>query len=300
MAELANALFGSIIGGDWGRLNAVVEDSTCAAVIPCLNDAGTIANLVAGVSRYVPTVIVVDDGSTDGTLAFASAAGAMVVRHPRNLGKGAALRTGLSRARQLGCRWAFTLDGDGQHQPEDIPRLWDGAIATGAELVVGDRMLGATAMPWLRRRVNVWMSRRLSQRTGKELPDTQSGFRLIGLDAWHRLALRTTRFEVESEMLVAFLAEGYRVEFVPIQVVGRTRPSHIRPVADAWRWFRWWHTLEAGGHRSPWWSPRPIFSLLDRGRETHPLGTWQPTVQQQPLSPRGTPGWRGGPENWPR
>ena len=104
---------------------ARVQGKTCAAVIPCFNEARTIAPLVAAVSQYLPSVIVVDDGSTDGSSSLASGAGAVVVAHRRNLGKGAALKTGLSLARKQGFEWALTLDGDGQHAPEDLPAFCD-------------------------------------------------------------------------------------------------------------------------------------------------------------------------------
>jgi glycosyltransferase involved in cell wall biosynthesis len=218
----------------------MLEPANCAAVIPCLDEAASIAPLVAAVRRWLPLVVVVDDGSTDGTAHLAKDAGAVVVRHERNLGKGAALKTGLSRALERGCEWAVTLDGDGQHSPEDLPALLRCAGKTGAALVVGSRMDEAEKIPWLRRRVNRWMSRQLSRRAGRHLPDTQSGYRLVHLRTWAALSLTAKHFEVESEMLMAFLAARRRVEFVPIRVVRGSRSSHIHPVADSLRWWRWW------------------------------------------------------------
>ena len=139
---------------------------------------------------------------------LAKSAGAVVVKHGRNLGKGAALKTGLSLALKQGYEWAVTLDGDGQHAPEDLPALLRCAEQTGARLVIGNRMDNARAMPWLRRQVNRWMSGQLSRRAGRPLPDTQSGFRLIHLETWAALPLKTEHFEVESEILMAFLAGG--------------------------------------------------------------------------------------------
>ncbi len=216
---------------------------TCAAVIPCFNEARTIAPLVATVRQYLPSVMVVDDGSTDDTSSLAGGAGAVVVRHQRNLGKGAALRTGLSLALKQGFEWALTLDGDGQHAPEDLPALLQCAGQTGASLVIGSRMEDARAIPWLRRQVNRWMSRRLSRLAGRRLPDTQCGLRLIHLGIWAALPLKTERFEVESETLMAFLAAGRRVEFVPVRVIRSSRSSHIHPVADSLRWLRWWRNF---------------------------------------------------------
>jgi glycosyltransferase involved in cell wall biosynthesis len=210
------------------------------AIIPCWNEAATLGPLVERVREHVPAVLVVDDGSTDATAACARAAGARVESHPGNLGKGAALRTGLGRAVGTGATWAITLDGDGQHDPAAIPDLQRRAAETGAALVVGNRMAAASQMPWLRRSTNRWMSRLLSQRAGIPLPDSQCGFRWISLAAWGRLQPRCSHFEVESETLLAFVAAGFRVEFVPVPVIAAARPSRIRPLADTLRWWRWW------------------------------------------------------------
>ncbi len=221
----------------------MAELNNCAAVIPCFNEAASIAALVEETRRQLAVVLVVDDGSTDATARLAEKAGAIVVRHARNLGKGAALKTGLAHALELGCAWAVTLDGDGQHAPEDLPALARCAERTAATLVIGNRMPGAREMFWLRWQVNRWMSRQLSRRTGKFLPDTQSGFRLIHLPTWAALPLTAKRFEVESEMLLAFLAARQRVEFVSVRVIRSQRGSHIRPLADSWRWFKWWFSV---------------------------------------------------------
>jgi glycosyltransferase involved in cell wall biosynthesis len=214
-----------------------------AAVIPCLNEAATIRDLVLKVRRHVPLVVVVDDGSADDSAALAVNAGATVLSHSTNLGKGAALRTGLNHARALGFAWAFTLDADGQHAPEDFCGFIQCAEQTDAALIVGNRMHDARAIPWLRRQVNRWMSRQLSVRAGRHLPDTQCGFRLMRLDVWTRLSLQTNHFEVESEMTMAFLEAGYEVAFAPIRVIGRGPASHIQPLQDSVRWWKWWRSL---------------------------------------------------------
>jgi glycosyltransferase involved in cell wall biosynthesis len=216
----------------------------CAAVIPCFNEAKTIGPLVAAMRQQVSLVVVVDDGSTDGTARMAENAGAVVIRHEGNQGKGASLQTGLSHVLQLGFDWAVTLDGDGQHSPLDLPPFLHRAEETGAPLIIGNRMDQAAAMPWLRRRVNRWMSARLSRCAGRALPDTQSGFRLIHLPTWASLPLSARRFEVESEMLMAFLASSHRVEFVPIHVIPAARKSRIRPFTDTVRWWKWWRSMK--------------------------------------------------------
>lgn len=219
---------------DWAR--------QCAAVIPCRNEAGSIGEIVSAARMQLPSVIVVDDGSTDGTAGRAISAGAETLRHPTNEGKGAALQTGWRRARDRGFAWAMTMDGDGQHAPEDISLFLSCAETTGAALVIGNRMNNASAMPWLRRRVNRWMSRRLSNLAGVPLADSQCGFRLVNLEVLGRLPLATRQFEIESEVVVAFLTARSKVEFVPIQVIYKAQASKIHPLRDGWRWLRWWRS----------------------------------------------------------
>jgi glycosyltransferase involved in cell wall biosynthesis len=212
----------------------------CAAVIPCLNEVATIESLVREIQRHLPQVIVVDDGSVDGTAAAAAKAGAEVIRHPGNQGKGMALASGLRRAAERGLTWALTMDGDGQHAPADIPNFLIAATQRRAALVVGNRLAQPHGMPRARLLVNRWMSRKLSRRSGQPLPDSQCGFRLVQLRAWSQLPLETAHFEVESEMLLAFVTAGLPVAFVPIQVIYKSRQSKIHPLIDTWRWFRWW------------------------------------------------------------
>jgi glycosyltransferase involved in cell wall biosynthesis len=211
----------------------------CAVIIPCRNEASFIAPLVREIRALLPSVIVVNDASTDATATEAASAGAEVVSHDTARGKGAALRTGWDRAQQRSFAWALCVDGDGQHAAADVPKFLECAERTEASLVVGNRMGEAHKMPGLRRAVNRWMSRKLSALAGQELPDSQCGFRLLRLAAVERIELRATQFEIESEQLLAFIAAGERVEFVPVQVIYRAERSKIHPWRDTLRWFQW-------------------------------------------------------------
>jgi len=95
-------------------------------------------------------------------------------------------------------------------------------------------------MPWVRRWVNRWMSRRISKAAGQEMPDSQCGFRLMNLEAWSRIPITASRFEVESEMLLKFARAGQVIRFVPIRVIYKNEKSKIHPLQDTVRWFRWW------------------------------------------------------------
>jgi glycosyltransferase involved in cell wall biosynthesis len=219
----------------------------CAAVIPCLNEARAIAQVVRSVRRLVPTVLVIDDGSRDDTGAVAKSAGAEVIRNAVSQGKGAALQAGWKYARARGFGWALTMDGDGQHSADDVPGFFEVAERTGAKLVIGNRMSDPTGMPWVRRLVNRWMSERISTLAGISVPDSQCGFRLMNLEVWNRLRVEASHFEIESDVLVAFAREGCAIEFAPIEVIYKSEQSKIHPVRDTVRWVRWWRRARALG-----------------------------------------------------
>jgi glycosyltransferase involved in cell wall biosynthesis len=212
----------------------------CAVVIPCLNEALAVRDVVLTARKHLPTVLVIDDGSHDGTAVLARAAGAEVLRNDCPKGKGAALRIGWRHLRERGFEWALTMDGDGQHSPEDIPAFFDCAARTGARLVVGNRMDKPRGMPRLRQVVNRWMSRRISNIAGLPLPDSQCGFRLMHLGTWSELPVTATAFEIESDVLLAFAAYDALIQFIPVQVIYKTEQSKIHPLRDTIRWFRWW------------------------------------------------------------
>ena len=221
-------------------------EQTCRAVIPCLNEADRIGQLVQKVQAFLPNVLVVDDGSTDRTSELARAAGADVLRHNTPQGKGAALQAGWRRSMDDGYEWALCMDGDGQHAPADIPAFLKHAEAERSSLVVGNRMDRVGSMPRLRRWTNRFMSWRLSRLAGQPLPDTQCGYRLMNLLAWSGVTLSTVHFEMESELLIAFAQAGHRIGFVPVQIIYGDERSKIHPVRDAIRWFLWLRRWQRG------------------------------------------------------
>jgi glycosyltransferase involved in cell wall biosynthesis len=228
------------------------EARDCCVVIPCLNEAATIGALVRAAKEFVSCVIVVDDGSSDGTADEAADAGARTIRHSEPQGKGAALNRAFAVAsRDGGFQWALAMDGDGQHSPEDIPLFLKRARQSSAQMIVGNRMQNASRMPWLRRGVNQWMSARLSRFCGVPLPDSQCGFRLVYLESWSRLQFSARNFEIESELLVRFAWAGLGIDFIPVQTLYAREQSKIRPVKDTIRWFRWWHSIRTELKQSP-------------------------------------------------
>jgi glycosyltransferase involved in cell wall biosynthesis len=206
------------------------------ALIAAFNEEAHIADVVTGAARHVSQVLVVDDGSTDRTRTAAEAAGAVVVRHDRNRGKGAAIRTGLETAFAGPYTHVLFLDGDMQHDPADIPRLIAQAEHGVGDFVVGEREFRKEAMPAPRFYSNVIGSAILSKFIGAPVTDSQSGFRLIRADLLRQLPLTGTKYEIETEMLIKLVRAGARLERVPIrrlQYAGAH--SKIRPFRDTFR-----------------------------------------------------------------
>ncbi len=206
-------------------------------IIPAFNEAARIAAVVCRAKAHCPDVVVVDDGSSDRTAATAEAAGATVVRHPQNRGKGVALQTGFAYARERGFDIAITLDADGQHNPDEIPRFLEAYARTGIPVLIGNRMADAADMPRVRRWTNQFMSWMLSRAMRQYVPDTQCGYRLFRCDVIPFIGAASERFAAESEILLNVAARGIQIGAVRIATIYGDEKSKIRPFSDTIRFF---------------------------------------------------------------
>ncbi|MDQ3313446.1 MAG: glycosyltransferase family 2 protein [Verrucomicrobiota bacterium] len=216
---------------------SAVNRETVAAIIPGYCEEKHVGDVVARTLQQIAHVLVVDDGSSDATAANARAAGADVVVHEKNLGKGESIKTGLRYWLERGFHHIVILDADGQHLPEEINRFM-AAAALGAELLVGTRMKDVRQMPFLRRVANRYMSHRISRLCGRDIPDTQCGFRMLHSAVLPHLLDGTERFEYETEMLIKVSRKGFRIDSVPISTVYSDEVSSIHPVRDTIRFLK--------------------------------------------------------------
>ncbi|MDD5255189.1 MAG: glycosyltransferase family 2 protein [Candidatus Omnitrophica bacterium] len=210
---------------------------TCI-IIPTYNEAKTISQIVRPLCRQGLDVVVIDDGSKDTTASLASAEGATVLRNAENQGKGASLIRGFQHALSNGFEAVITMDGDGQHLPEDAAYFIRLAEHSQSSVLIGNRMSQAAKMPFLRILTNLFMSWLLSLFAGQRIPDTQCGLRLIKKDVLERVKLTTTKYETDSELIIQASRLGFKIESVPIKAIYAGEKSQINPLIDTLRFIR--------------------------------------------------------------
>lgn len=216
--------------------------------IPVCNEARHLTALLAEVRREAPGawLLVVDDGSADDTAELLAGLGITSLRHPRNLGKGAALRSALEHARRTGAEWLLTLDGDGQHDPALLHRFLAEIAAGSADCLIGNRQARGGRMPWLRQLSNGISSILVSLRGGVRFHDAQCGFRAWRTRLPELTQCREEGFQYEAELLLRLALTRRRLREIAIPTRYHGSASRIRPVADSLRFLRllW---------RSLWW-----------------------------------------------
>jgi len=211
--------------------------------IPALDEASTVAGVVRRIPPALegfapPVVLVVDDGSTDGTSEAAAAAGAVVLRHVRNLGLGEAFRTALGHARRNGFHVMATMDADGQFDPADLPLLLEPAAEGRADLVTASRFADPSLTPDMPR-MKLWGNRRVARLVGRlsgvTIRDATCGFRVYGPAALEKLS-SFSRFTYTQEVIIDLAVKGLRIEEVPVRILGRRPVGESRVASSLWRY----------------------------------------------------------------
>jgi len=207
-------------------------------IIPAFNESGNIAALIEKLHQQNLPVVVVDDGSSDNTAQAARQAGAVVLVNEKNQGKGASLIRGFGYALENNFSAVITMDADGQHLPEEIPFFLRLAEYSDSAILVGNRMSKTKNMPILRLFTNNFMSWLLSLILRQDIPDTQCGFRLIKREVLEKVKLETSKYEIESELLIHACRLGFKIESVPIRTIYSGEKSQINPFVDTLRFIR--------------------------------------------------------------
>ncbi|HIE43838.1 MAG TPA: glycosyltransferase family 2 protein [Candidatus Omnitrophica bacterium] len=219
-----------------------VEMKVCV-LIPAYNEGGRIGRLVERILtlKEIADVIVVDDGSTDSTYEEAKRVGAIVLKHERNVGKGAAIRTGFSYLQGKKWRAVITMDGDGQHDYRELPHFVEAFKKGASDIILGSRMHKCEDMPLIRYLTNRFTSFVTSLLGKCRVTDSQSGFRLISTDVINQLSLSSCNFEIESEVIIKGARRGFRIAEIPISTIylpDSVKKSKIHPLIDTLRFFR--------------------------------------------------------------
>lgn len=214
------------------------EADKLLVIIPAFNEEAFIGPVVRKALAHCREVLVVDDGSLDGTAGVAARSGARVISHPERRGKGSALKTGFTWASGRDYPWILTLDGDGQHDPDDIPSLLSRLREGDAAMVVGRRAFTRANMPLDRFLTNLFTSRVVSLLCGQRLFDSQCGFRAFSARVLPCFSFSTAHFDTESEMLVEARRAGHRIAEAPVKTIYGREKSKQQPVRGTLRFFR--------------------------------------------------------------
>ncbi len=205
------------------------------AIIPAHNAESSIGEVIERARLHVPRIIVVNDGSTDGTREAAESHGAELISLKRKTGKGYALRTGFALALTNGCRAVITLDADGQHDPQDIPRFLAAHDRDPGAILVGSRWAEAEKFPRQRYFSNSSAAFFISKALRQDVTDTQCGFRLYPAPVLREIPLKTRHFQMETEVLLRAARQGVPLRSVPVKNIyfnGNGPKSNFRPVID--------------------------------------------------------------------
>jgi len=200
------------------------------ACIPAYNEEKTIARVILTAQKYVDKIIVCDDGSRDMTAQIAESLGATVIHHPSNLGKGATLRSLFRTSLDAGAKVVVTLDGDGQHDPAEIPVVVRPVIEGTADISIGTRFHGKNEIPLHRKAGNMLLNFLTNMGTGEKLADTQSGFRAYSRQAIEGISVREDGMGVDSQIILDARKNKLRITESRVSVTYRGETSTHHPI----------------------------------------------------------------------
>ncbi|MFP4520516.1 MAG: glycosyltransferase family 2 protein [Fibrobacterota bacterium] len=218
-------------------LDGFISIDKKAVIIPVFNEEKKIGGLLDSVKSALPEdslIIVVDDGSTDGSFDIIKQKGVEEFRHSENRGKGSAIVSGLRKAKRLDCSFAVIMDGDGQHDPSDLEGFF--RIMGRWDMVLGVRKFFGTEMPFLRKLSNVISSAAVSVLCRKRFHDVQCGYRAVNVEKALGIAAKSLKFEYEAELLIDAARKGLLITEVPVKTVYEPENfSKIKPFKDLCR-----------------------------------------------------------------
>ena len=217
-----------------------IDKSKIAVIIPVYNAERYLSELVKRISRQLPkqNIIAINDASEDNSLAGCKKLGIRTINFKINKGKGAALRAGFQEALALKFDFAFTIDSDLQHLPEDIPRFLQKLSETDADLIIGARNFTLKTMPWARIFSNSTTSKIVSLVAKQKILDSQSGYRLHRLKPLQNMTFKSERYQFETEIILKLSKSNCKFEFIPIATIYNDEVSYISHFRDIWNFIK--------------------------------------------------------------
>ena len=214
-------------------------------VIPAFNEESNIVSVINEIKRKNIPIIIIDDGSVDSTYDKVSKENVSVLlRNTKNLGKGASLRKAFDYiiSNDLECDAVIIMDADAQHLPEEIDSFVD-KLHSGSSFVIGNRLNKPKNMPLTRIITNKAMSFMISKKCRQPIPDSQCGFKALRKDVLQKISLKTSNYEIDTELLIQASEAGIKIDSVPIKSIYRHQVSSINPFIDSFRFLRYLLTL---------------------------------------------------------
>ena len=220
--------------------NFRTEPSRVWLLIPCFNVAAYLPKLLGETSAHIPPerTLLINDGSTDATSEVIARFAVHMISHPRNLGKGAALKTGFNCLKEHKAEWCITMDGDGQHEAKYLPDFLEAAADGRYDLIIGNRQISGSDMPGDRRFSNWTTSRLLSLVTRQRILDAQCGYRAIRMSALTNLNLDCNRYDLETELLIKLAHSRQRIGWLSISTRYTSNHSSINRLTDTLRFIK--------------------------------------------------------------